>query len=75
MPSQFLKISVANDEEEREPDGVVVWDQKGIVVVWSNGHRSRFSWEALRRACPCAECREQAARQEVAPQHGSHLIF
>jgi DUF971 family protein len=75
MPSQFLKISVKKDQREREPDGVVVWDQKGIVVVWSDGHRSRFSWEALRRVCPCAECWEQAARQEVASMLGSHLIF
>jgi DUF971 family protein len=75
MPSQFLKISVANNKEGHEPDGVVVWDQKGIVVVWADGHRSRFSWEMLRRACPCAECWEHAAKQEVTPQYGNHLIF
>ena len=75
MPSQFLKISVANNEEEREPDGIVVWDQKGIVIMWSDSHRSRFSWEMLRRACPCAECWEQAAKPEGASQHESRLIF
>ena len=70
MPSQFLKISVANkkkEKEEREPDGVVVWDQKGIVVVWADDHRSRFSWDVLRHNCPCSDCREQAAKHELAP--------
>lgn len=27
-----------------------------LVVVWSDGHESYYSPEALRRACPCANC-------------------
>jgi DUF971 family protein len=26
-------------------------------VVWEDGHRSTYSGEQLRWACPCAECR------------------
>jgi DUF971 family protein len=44
---------------ELPQEGLIVWDQKGVVVVWSDGHRSRLLWTALRAACPCAECRGQ----------------
>ncbi len=64
MPSQFLKIAVKKEQKEREPDGIVVWDQKGLVVVWSDGHCSRFSWEALRHNCLCPDCQGQNARQD-----------
>jgi DUF971 family protein len=29
-------------------------------VAWEDGHRSRYSGEQLRWACPCAECRGEA---------------
>jgi DUF971 family protein len=29
-------------------------------VVWEDGHRSAYSGEQLRWACPCAECRGEA---------------
>ena len=29
-------------------------------VVWEDGHRSTYSGEQLRWACPCAECRGEA---------------
>ena len=44
-------------KQETEREGIVVWDQKGLVVLWPDGHCSRFSWAALRQACLCAECR------------------
>ena len=53
---------------QKEPDGFVVWDQQGLVVVWPDQHRSRFSWEALRHFYRCAECREQHAGQHAASQ-------
>jgi DUF971 family protein len=56
-------------QEGREPAGFVVWDQRGLVVVWPDHHRSRFSWEALRQVCLCAECRGQRAEQESVSQH------
>jgi DUF971 family protein len=55
---------------ETEQDGIVVWDRKGVVVVWPDGHRSRVPWAALRAACQCAECRaqrESAARLNDLP--------
>jgi DUF971 family protein len=55
-------------QKAKEPDGFVVWDQQGLVVVWPDQHRSRFSWEALRHLCVCAECREQHAGQHAVSQ-------
>ncbi len=40
-------------------EGIVVWDQQGLVVVWPDGHSTRLSWATIRHACQCAECREQ----------------
>jgi len=40
-------------------DGMLVWDHKGVVVVWPDGHRSRLPWAVLRAVCQCAECRQQ----------------
>ncbi|HEV8716498.1 MAG TPA: gamma-butyrobetaine hydroxylase-like domain-containing protein [Candidatus Binatia bacterium] len=48
-----------------EPEGMVVWDQKGLVVLWPDGHCSRFPWAALRQACLCAECRKQREEQKA----------
>lgn len=28
-------------------------------IVWQDGHESAFSYLALRRACPCAVCRDE----------------
>jgi DUF971 family protein len=53
----------------KEQGGFVVWDRQGLVVVWPDQHRSRFSWEALRHICLCAECREQHAEQKTVFPH------
>jgi len=31
-----------------------------MEIVWESGHRSAYSGERLRWACPCAECRGEA---------------
>jgi len=28
-----------------------------FTVTWSDGHRSTYTWQHLRMACPCARCR------------------
>ena len=30
---------------------------QALTVEWADGHVSVYSYEGLRRACPCAECR------------------
>ena len=56
--SQMQHLGNTQPGEEREP--IVVSDQHGIVISWSDKHTSRFFWSDLRQACPCEEC--QAAR-------------
>jgi DUF971 family protein len=46
-------------QHEKAHEGIVAWDQKGLVVLWPDGHRSRFSWAMLRQACRCPECQKQ----------------
>jgi len=31
---------------------------KTLTVVWSDGHRSTYSWPSLRIHCPCARCKD-----------------
>ena len=50
-------------KKETEREGIVVWDQKGLVVLWPDGHCSRFPWTMLRQACLCAECRTRREEQ------------
>jgi hypothetical protein len=52
---------------EAEREGIMVWDQKGLVVRWPDGHCSRFLWATLRHHCLCPECRKQRDGQEPAP--------
>jgi len=39
-----------------------------LRIVWSDGHRSHYSWHGLRVACPCAACKgEWDVRRTVDP--------
>jgi DUF971 family protein len=53
----------------RAQEGIVVWDQQGVVVVWPDGHSTRLSWATIRQACQCAECREQREN------HTLHMVM
>jgi len=46
-------------------EGIVVWDQHGLIVVWPDGHCSRFAWTALRQGCPCSECHPSQTQDEA----------
>ncbi len=44
--------------EQYKPNGIVVdLAQQLVQINWSDGRVSVFDFDALRRACPCAECR------------------
>jgi DUF971 family protein len=32
-------------------------EKKELMVIWDDGHASRYSFSLLRAGCPCAECR------------------
>ncbi len=42
-----------------KPRDIAVDDRAGeLIIAWSNGRESRCDLAGLRRACPCAHCRE-----------------
>ena len=41
-------------------------DATRLAIVWKDGHRSVYAYDDLRRACPCATCREERGRSEPA---------
>ncbi|HXG20151.1 MAG TPA: gamma-butyrobetaine hydroxylase-like domain-containing protein [Methylomirabilota bacterium] len=52
-------------------EDLIVWDQKGIVIMWADGHRSRFSWATLRSACVCNDCQPQQFRDCSLEKHAA----
>jgi DUF971 family protein len=47
-----------NEGAVYKPNGIVVdLPQRLLQINWSDGASSIFSFDVLRRACPCAECR------------------
>ena len=47
-----------------------------LTIEWSDGHTSRYSFELLRSACPCASCRggHENMRSEPDPEVFSHSL-
>lgn len=39
----------------------------GMQIDWKDGHRSAWSFEWLRNACPCATCHEEREKTSRAP--------
>jgi len=37
-------------------DVTVNLTEQTLTILWSDGHRSPFPLDGLRRACPCVEC-------------------
>lgn len=51
--NRALKVDLSND------DGA-------LVVTWKGGGESRYALAELRRACPCAVCRELRSKPQAA---------
>ena len=39
----------------------------GMEIEWKDGHRSAYTFQWLREACPCATCNEAREKQGRAP--------
>ena len=44
------------DVFHRASDWQIVPERKVFRVEWDDGNVSEYSWEPMRRACPCAYC-------------------
>lgn len=49
------------------PEHVERLGENGLKVRWSDGHESLYTWDLLRRSCPCALCRPSGGKS---PQGG-----
>ena len=56
FPSQRASAEAAHVQGKANQDGIIVWDRKGLVIMWQDGHRSRFFWQELRNNCVCHDC-------------------
>jgi DUF971 family protein len=41
---------------------VKITERTGMDIVWKDGHRSPYSFQFLRDACPCALCDEERGK-------------
>ena len=44
---------------ELRPNKLEIRDGNQLVIEWSDGQRRAIGFDELRKACPCATCREQ----------------
>lgn len=42
-----------------QPTKLELTDNNRLLINWSDGHRRSYGFGELRKACPCATCREK----------------
>lgn len=40
-------------------NGSELSDSSGVLITWTDGHKSIFPYDLLRNRCPCALCQEE----------------
>lgn len=53
---------MASMSEPIRPTALTKNGNDGLFIDWSDGHRSIHTWVRLRKACPCAGCRDEASK-------------
>ncbi|MCS7159172.1 MAG: DUF971 domain-containing protein [Gemmatales bacterium] len=56
---------------EYRPTALRRLGETGLLIEWSDGHRSEYAWRWLRDNCPCANCREQRLVSSGEPARSS----
>jgi len=46
---------------------------KNLLVVWSDGHESNYSFSLLRSGCPCASCR--GGHENMRPEPDPKIFY
>ena len=59
-------LEARTQTERKIQEGIVVWDQEGMVIAWPDGLARRFSWDLLRQLSMNKELSGQSAQQESA---------
>ena len=43
-------------------------DDQGVMrILWNDGHECRYTYANLRKACPCATCRDARVQRQLNP--------
>ncbi|HLC21704.1 MAG TPA: gamma-butyrobetaine hydroxylase-like domain-containing protein, partial [Candidatus Methylomirabilis sp.] len=51
-------------EVSSDPAEVIVDRQERVLIItWKDGHRSVYSFDDLRRDCPCASCDDARSKR------------
>ncbi|NJN43411.1 MAG: DUF971 domain-containing protein [Anaerolineae bacterium] len=58
------------------PTGITADRTQGkMAITWNDGHKSVYSFEWLREACPCAECRGGHENMGTIPEPQEDLFM
>jgi DUF971 family protein len=55
-------------QRDRQPEGMLMSDQQGVVIAWRDGQVRRFSWTLLRHLSVCEECQQQSGHPHAIAQ-------
>lgn len=58
-------LETTRQARQQTQEGIVVWDQEGMVIAWPDGLAHRFSWDLLRQLSMSKEISGQSAKQEI----------
>ncbi len=58
---------------ELRPNKLEIRDGSKLVIEWNDGHKRAITFGELRKACPCATCREQRAKP-AEPSGGLNVL-
>lgn len=58
---------------DTRPESLEREGPSGLIIGWNDGVRRRYSAAGLRKACPCATCREKKSADATKPPAGSNL--
>ncbi len=52
-------------ETKAVPEEITEFSDAALMIKWSDGHDSIYSYEDLRLACPCASCRRLRSKSRT----------
>ena len=59
---------MTNIPQDLAPTSISRQNDDTIIIEWNDGSSSQWSTQELRKACPCATCREKKRSAEVEPK-------
>jgi DUF971 family protein len=56
------------------PTGIEKTAQCRLRITWSDGEVREYSYGELRKACPCATCREKRKAESIRPKSALNVL-